>query len=66
MAVVLVLVGGVMGFACAGAALIITDIGLLGALAVWMSGGLAATLLALTLSLLPHPASRAAAQDAPA
>ena len=63
MAAVLVLLGGVMGFASGTATLIFTDLGLLAALGIWASVGLAATLLALVVALLPRGNHRPTARD---
>ena len=63
MAVVLVLFGGVAGFATGTASLVFTDLGLLAALGIWSSVGLGAVLLALALALLPSQPSGATAGD---
>ena len=63
MAAVLVLLGGVMGFASGTATLICTVLGLLAALGIWASVGLAATLLALVVALLPRENHRPTARD---
>ena len=52
MAVVLVLLGGMVGFVTGVATLVFTDLGLLAAFGLWMSVGLAATLLALAVAVL--------------
>ena len=67
MAVVLVLLGGVIGFASGTATLIFTDLGLLAALGIWTSVGLAATLLALVVALLPprNPNAKGRPRDRP-
>ena len=63
MAAILVLLGGVIGFASGTATLIFTDLGLLAAFGIWTSVGLAATLLALVVALLPRENHRPAARD---
>ena len=63
MAVVLVLLGGVMGFACGMAAMIFTDLGLLAAFGIWTTVGLVATLLAVVVALLPRVNNRPTARD---
>ena len=57
MAVVLVLLGGVLGFASALATLIFTDLGLLAALGAWLSIGLGSSVLAIAGSILPRQTS---------
>jgi hypothetical protein len=64
MAVVLVLLGGILGFASGAAALVFTDLGLLAAMGIWVSVGLTATLLSLAVAVLPRHSTVAAGKDA--
>ena len=56
MAVILILAGGLFGFASAVFSLVFLDANLLQALAIWIGAGLAPALLGLAVALMPPPA----------
>jgi hypothetical protein len=64
MAAVLVLLGGILGFASGTAALIFTDLGFWAAMGIWVAVGLTASLSAIAVALLPHARHAAPAKDA--
>ena len=58
MAVILVLVGGALGFTSAIASLVLFDLSLFQAFGLWMLGGFAAMVLAVLPALFPSRAPR--------
>lgn len=58
MAAIFIVAGGILGFASALISLIIAEVGILTALAIWSGVGLVFFALGLTVALMPRPATR--------
>lgn len=63
MAVIFIIAGGILGFASAIVSLLVAEVGILTALAIWSGVGLAFFALGLSLALLPRSAARPEARQ---